>query len=154
MAPRSEIDRLVLPLLRGMYSATCRTTSVPGIQTVRGKHQLYVGVIMTLIWSGEYGFGEDVFGRIKLQDVGWYRERRLRGCSLGSLLVLVMVRMVTVNLNRMRDEYLLGNTLAVIMNIQGHVRELHPYASLRVAQVTVDVVRRLRDLEGRGEGGG
>ena len=43
---------------------------------------------------------------------------------MGSLLVLIMTRLVTGNLNRMEDGYLLGNTLAVISNFKLHVRNL------------------------------
>jgi hypothetical protein len=79
---------------------------------------------MLLIWSSTYGFCTDSFTRVFIREVPWYGERRLRNVSMGSLLVLIMTRLVTGNLNRMEDGYLLGNTLAVIINVKVHVRNL------------------------------
>ncbi|GMH52267.1 hypothetical protein TrRE_jg10176, partial [Triparma retinervis] len=121
---RTDLDKIVRPILRCIYAATSRSPPPSSPLLSRGRGQLYACVIMLLQWSSEYGFCTDLFARTFLPEVPWYRERRLRGASGGGLLVLVAARLVTMNLNRMNDGYLLGNTLAVVSNVRHHVRNL------------------------------
>lgn len=66
----------------------------------------------------------------------------LKNINMGSLIVLILLRLITSNLNRLHDEYLLSNTLAVLLNLKPHVRDMHPYAAIRTVQVMVDTMKR------------
>ena len=105
---RSDLDRLMLPLLRNLYASTQRGANrkPSGYRNVR---QLYLVAIVMLKFSQEYSFGDDAFQRIRLACVGWYENHNLQDVSLGSLIYLVLIRAITANLNTMRDEYLLSN---------------------------------------------
>jgi hypothetical protein len=128
---RSDLDRLVLPLLHNLYCSTQapHARKPSGYRNVR---QLYLIMIVMLKFSQEcvararakrkasdekggadssllrprrYAFGDDAFQRIKLASVTFYENRALKDVSLGSLIYLVLIRSVTANLNTMRDEY-------------------------------------------------
>ena len=66
---------LSLPLLKNLYSSSGRNAGKAIERTLRGRHHLYLIVILLLKFSQEYSFGDDAFGRIVLDAVPWYKER-------------------------------------------------------------------------------
>jgi len=162
LAVRSDLDHIVVPLLRTLYFSSdiekknTSTTSSDGKSTTRLKHpistpfrspsQLYVVMILLLSFSQDTSFGPDAFRRTIIQNVSWYRERHLRDISLGSLIILCLLRSMTFNLSRLRDGFLLSNTLAVLMNLTPHVTDVHPYAALRLVSVSLNCMRRYLSL--------
>ncbi|KAG0475434.1 hypothetical protein HPP92_015120 [Vanilla planifolia] len=70
-----------------------------------------------------------------LNSVPWYEERLLRHTSLGSLMVVVLIRIVNYNLTRMRDVYLHTNCLAILANMAPDVHRLSSYASQRLVSL-------------------
>ena len=69
------------------------------------------------------------------------QERILHGCSLGALLAVVLVRVVTFNLGVTRDGYVQTNCLAALANMAPAFRKLHPHAA-RCLVSLVDVLAR------------
>ena len=118
----------------------------------RSHFQLYLIVILLLIFSQDTSFGPDSFRRIHLPSVPWYKERRLKDVSLGSLVVLSLLRCITFSLNRLHDPFLLSNCGAVLSNLAPHVESLHEYAAMRLASVTVSSMKRLTMLSLKSRG--
>lgn len=181
IAVRSDLDTLVLPLLRTLYfSSSSRHVSAMDFQSkgnaskrsdsprqgsekslldtnksavatpllsirtcpFRSQSQLYLIVILLLLLSQDTSFGSDAFRRTIVSSVPWYKERYLKDISLGSIMLLTLVRSLTFNLNRLRDMFLLSNCCAVLMNLSHSVVDIHEYAAMRLASVTVSCLKK------------
>ncbi|GCB79360.1 hypothetical protein scyTo_0015966, partial [Scyliorhinus torazame] len=77
-----------------------------------------------------------------LKNITWYAERVLTEISLGSLLILVVIRTVQYNMTRTRDKYLHTNCLAALANMSAQFRSLHQYAAQRIISYTCRLLRR------------
>ena len=172
VAVRSDLDTLVMPLLRTLYFASTMTNqekkgTVSSTSTVgksgsdphlqhkphfRSQSQLYVILILLLIFSQDQSFGPDVFRRVMVPRVSWYRERHIRDVNLGSVLLLATLRAITFNLHRLKDPFLLSNCCAVLLNLSPHVSGLHSYAAMRLASVTVSCMKKYTVLVGKNGG--
>ena len=178
LAVRSDLDMLVMPLLRTLYFSSSTTYHISGVTTnassasnpngqkssisssdvevqqkpFRSPSQLYVILILLLIFSQDTSFGPDSFRRSSISSVVWYKERKLRDISLGSLIVLSLLRSITFNLNRMQDPFLLSNCCAVLLNLSPHMVELHSYASMRLASVLTGCMKRYTVLVSKNGG--
>jgi hypothetical protein len=62
--------------------------------------------------------------------------------NLGSVLLLVLLRSITFNLNKLQDAFLLSNCCAVLMNLSHNIVELHDYAAMRLVSVAVSTLKR------------
>lgn len=155
MAVRSDLDTLVVPLLRTLYFSSSsrhysgKSASKSSSSTAlalrncpfRSLSQVYLNLILLLLLSQDASFGPDAFRRVMVTSVPWYRERNLKDITLGSLLVLTLLRSITFNLNRLQDAFILSNCCAVLMNISPHVVELHDYAAMRLATVAISILK-------------
>jgi hypothetical protein len=163
---RSDLDTIVLPLLRTLYfasssrfyaahdyssqnrssdSASSKRLSIRNCP-FRSPSQLYVLVILLLLFSQDSSFGADAFRRVVVHNVPWYKERNLKTISLGSIIVLSVLRSLTFNLNRLEDPFLLNNCCAVLLNISPSIVELHEYTAMRLMAVTVTCMKRYMEL--------
>eukprot|EP00934_Nitzschia_sp_Nitz4_P004406 Nitzschia sp. Nitz4//scaffold66_size103028//44609//47635//NITZ4_004498-RA/size103028-snap-gene-0.139-mRNA-1//-1//CDS//3329556350//4396//frame0 len=157
LAVRSDLDTLVLPLLRTLYIAS-NTQSYTATEFVsyarkdkgrdirscpfRSHSQLYVNVILLLLFSQDTSFGRDAFERIQVPMVVWYKERHLRKINLGSVLLLTLLRTLVFHMDRMPDAFLLSNCCAILQNLSPAVVDLHEYAALRLVAVTVSILKK------------
>ena len=82
-------------------------------------------LILLLILSQDAGFVTACQTSI-LSSVPWYKDRLLGKISVGSLMVIVLVRTVQTNLAGVHDSYVHTNCLAALANIAG----LRPRESL------------------------
>ena len=159
---RSDLDMLVLPLLRTLYFSSSTKTYVAtdfvsrkdktdfastmklDIRSCpfRSQSQLYVIMILLLLFSQDSSFGRDAFRRINVLRVPWYKERNLRNINLGSVILLTLLRSLMFNLQRLQDAFLLSNCCAVLQNMSPPVVDLHEYAAMRLASVTVSVMKK------------
>jgi len=161
---RSDMDSIVMPLLRTLYFAFRSNTFMAkdygtkkGLRTkgkygstvsdirdcpFRSESQLYVIIILLLLFSQDSSFGRDVFRRVMVVNVPWYKERTLKGINLGSVIILTLLRSLIFNLNRLNDVFLLNNCLAVLENLSPSVTGLHEYASMRLVSVTVLLMKK------------
>ena len=158
---------LVIPLLRTLYfsssvnqhiagrTTTSTSTTAPSGEKIsksssvtvsenpfRSQSQLYVIMILLLIFSQDQSFGPDSFRRSNIPVVVWYKERTLKNISLGSLIVLSLLRCITFNVNRMQDPFLLSNCCAVLLNLSPNISNLHSYASSRLVAMLVSTMKR------------
>ncbi|KAF8784660.1 dymeclin-like [Argiope bruennichi] len=111
----SEIYLLVMPLLKLLYNAPDKNS-----------HLIYMTLIILLILSEEEYFDKQIHS-IKLRNVTWYTERMLSEISLGSMIVLILIRTIQFNMTRMHDKYLHTNCLAALANMSAHIQNLHTY---------------------------
>ncbi|KAJ0681748.1 putative dymeclin [Helianthus annuus] len=114
---RTEIDTLLMPLLETLYDTSRRTSN-----------QIYMVLIILLILSQDASFNATIH-KLILPSVPWYQERLLHQTSLGSLMVIILIRTVKYNMSKMRDVYLHTNCLAALANMAPHVHRLTAYAS-------------------------
>lgn len=164
-AVRSDLDRIILPLLRTFYfsSSLQHYTSQDYAAKAAGENsasshlsirncpfrslsQLYVIVILLLIFSQDPSFGSDSFRRIIIPRLTWYKEKNLRDISLGSSLILTLLRMLSFNLKRLHDVFLLSNCCAVLMNLSSSMVDLHDYAAMRLVSTTINCMKRYTAL--------
>ncbi|UJR14717.1 hypothetical protein I4U23_001710 [Adineta vaga] len=120
---RTNIDQIVLPVLRVIYAAT-----------ERNSHHIYMSLIILLILSEDDYFNRTIHD-IKLKKLTWYTERSLNEITLGGLLVAVVLRTIQFNMTRMRDKYLHTNCLAALANMSSQFQNLHTYVSQRIVSL-------------------
>lgn len=83
-----------------------------------------------------------IFRRIILPSVPWYKERHLTQISLGSLVILCVLRVLVYTLNKARDLYLLSNCSAILLNLAAQAEGLHEYTAVRMTNVLQILMRR------------
>ncbi|KAJ0966427.1 hypothetical protein J5N97_027565 [Dioscorea zingiberensis] len=120
---RTDLDTLLMPILETLYNASRRT-----------PNQIYMLLIVLLILSQDSSFNASIH-KLILQSVPWYQERLLHKTSLGSLMVVILIRTVKYNLSKLRDVYLHTNCLAILANMAPHVHRLSAYASQRLVSL-------------------
>jgi hypothetical protein len=135
---RSDLDRILLPLLHCLYQT--KDMSVP---------TLYIVVIVLLHFSQDADFCATIHRRIKLPHVPWFAERLLLHISIGSLVVVVLLRVVQFNLSTLQDPYLHTNCFAILHNLGPQCEEMHPYAAQRVVVVLDILCRKYKRLHER-----
>ncbi|KAG4998322.1 hypothetical protein JHK82_029106 [Glycine max] len=120
---RTDLDTLLMPILEALYNAPSRTAN-----------QIYMLLIILLILSQDSSFNASIH-KLILTGVPWYKERLLHQTSLGSLMVVILIRTVQYNLSKLRDVYLQTTCLATLANVAPHVHRLSAYASQRLVSL-------------------
>ncbi|XP_058548138.1 dymeclin isoform X3 [Neofelis nebulosa] len=120
MLARTDVENLVLPILEILYHVE-----------ERNSHHVYMALIILLILTEDDGFNRSIH-EVILKNITWYSERVLTEISLGSLLILVVIRTIQYNMTRTRDKYLHTNCLAALANMSAQFRSLHQYAAQRI----------------------
>ena len=165
IAVRSDLDTLVLPLLRTLYFASSvrhfaaqdfssrQRPSAEAINKVsirncpfRSVSQLYLIIILLLLFSQDPSFGPDAFKRVMIPSIPFYKERHLKDISLRSVLILYILRCLTFNLHRLGDPFLLSNCCAILMNLSPSMTELYDYAAMRLASITFSSMKKYAAL--------
>jgi hypothetical protein len=129
---RADADVLLLPLLRALHAAPSASPNA-----------LYMQLIVLLVLSQDAAFAAGLH-RLRLGAGGaaFYRERALRGTTLGSLAVVLLLRVAQLNLAQLRDAYLHTNTLAVLANLAPHMSGLSAHACQRLVSLFQLLARR------------
>ncbi|XP_075243415.1 dymeclin-like isoform X2 [Convolutriloba macropyga] len=131
---RSDIDRVLLPLLKVLYSPNNASS-----------HHLYMILIILLILS-EDTILNNVISEIVLPQVTWFSEKILTDISLSSIMVLVLLRTIQVNISQMKDKYLHTNCLATLANMSNHFQNLNPYCSQRLVALSNHLTKKQTKL--------
>ncbi|CAH9087956.1 unnamed protein product [Cuscuta europaea] len=126
---RTDLDTLLIPLLETLYNAPRRA-----------PNQIYMVLIILLILSQDSSFNASIH-KLMLHSVPWYKERALHQTSLGSLMVIILTRIIHYNLSKLRDVFLHTNCLATLANMAPHVHRLSAYASQRLVSL-FDILSR------------
>jgi hypothetical protein len=165
VAVRSDLDTLVLPLLRTLYYSTVvtqyhhpashkqsTTNDLSRSCPFRSPSQLYLILILLLLFSQDASFGPDAFRRVTIPSLPWYKERKLKDINLGSVLILSLLRALTFNLSRLRDGFLLSNCCAVLLNLSPHMVNINEYTAMRLGSITMSFMRKYAVLLARNGG--
>ncbi|CAI8033480.1 Dymeclin [Geodia barretti] len=101
-------------------------------------------LLLYLLLQGNPHVASFIFSRsdidlLHLQKVEWYSERSLTNISVGSLMVIVLVRTIQANISHIQDKYLHTNCLAALANMSSHFNSLH----LDAAQKIVTLFKQL-----------
>ncbi|KAK6929907.1 hypothetical protein RJ641_004001 [Dillenia turbinata] len=120
---RTDLDTLLMPILETLYNVSKRTSN-----------QISMLLIIFLILSQDSSFNATIH-KLMLPTVPWYQERLLHQTSLGSLMVIILIRTVKYNLSKLRDIYLHTNCLATLANMAPHVHHLSAYASQKLVSL-------------------
>lgn len=131
---RTDMDTLLMPILEALYNAPRRTAN-----------QIYMLLIILLILSQDSSFSAGIH-KLILPGVPWYKERLLHQTSLGSLMVIILIRTVQYNLSKLRDVYLHTTCLATLANMAPHVHRLSSYASQRLVSLFFMLSRKYNKL--------
>ncbi|XP_011090669.1 dymeclin [Sesamum indicum] len=131
---RTDLDTLLMPMLETLYNAPSRTSN-----------HIYMVLVIFLILSQDSSFNASIH-KLMLPNVPWYRERLLNQTSLGSFIVIMLIRTVKYNLSKLRDVYLHTNCLATLANMAPHVYRLSAYASERLVSLFDMLSRKYNKL--------
>ncbi|ESQ36507.1 hypothetical protein EUTSA_v10006925mg [Eutrema salsugineum] len=132
---RTDMDTMLMPILETLYNASMRTSS----------NQIYMMLIVLLILSQDSSFNSSIHKMI-LPSVPWYKEHLLHQTSLGSLMVIILIRTVQHNLSKLRDVYLQTTCLATLANMAPHAHHLSAYASQRLVSLFYMLSRKYNKL--------
>uniref|UniRef100_A0A8C4X8E1 Dymeclin n=1 Tax=Erpetoichthys calabaricus TaxID=27687 RepID=A0A8C4X8E1_ERPCA len=127
MLARTDMENLVMPILQILYHVE-----------ERNSHHVYMSLIILLILTEDDAFNRSIH-EVILKNITWYTERALTEISLGSLLILVVIRTIQFNMTRTRDKYLHTNCLAALANMSAQFRCLHQYAAQRIIRGPFDL---------------
>ncbi|GMH08470.1 hypothetical protein Nepgr_010310 [Nepenthes gracilis] len=131
---RTDLDTLLMPILETLYNASRKTSN-----------HIYMLLVILLILSQDSTVNASIH-KLMLHNVPWYEERRLVHTSLGSLMVIILIRTVKYNLSKMRDVYLHTNCLATLANMAPHFHRLTAYASQRLVSLFYMLSRKYTKL--------
>ncbi|XP_021692003.2 uncharacterized protein LOC110673245 isoform X2 [Hevea brasiliensis] len=134
---RTDLDTLLMPILETLYNASKRTSN-----------HIYILLIILLILSQDSSFNASIHKMI-LPSVPWYQEHLLHQTSLGSLMVIILIRTVKYNLSKLKDLYLHTTCLATLANMAPHVHRLSAYASQRLVSLFYMLSRKYNKLAER-----
>ena len=127
----SRIRSLMGAILRGLYD----------VENAHSVDHLYVLVVCVLILVQDASVSPYIVS-IKI-DAPWYRERLLQSVSLCDLVILCVIRTIMHALFRLRDQYLVYNCFAVLLNLTSVLSEIHSYAAERLVKVTCRLCKRI-----------
>ncbi|XP_065321764.1 dymeclin-like isoform X2 [Gordionus sp. m RMFG-2023] len=110
-----------------------------------------------LVFHQNFHFKTYVLARSDIESLvikspPWFAERSIPQISLGSFMVLILLRTIQNNLFRIRDKYLHTNCLAALSNMSQKFHDLHSYPSQRIVNLYqillkhyFKLLRRLRE---------
>ncbi|XP_051129403.1 uncharacterized protein LOC127250263 isoform X2 [Andrographis paniculata] len=131
---RTDLDTLMMPMLETLYNVPRRTAN-----------HIYMVLIILLILSQDSSFNSSIH-KLILPSVPWYQECLLHQISLGSLMIIVLVRTVKYSLSKQRDVYLHTNCLATLANMAPHVHRLCAYGSQQLVSLFDLLARKYNKL--------
>ena len=134
---RNDLETLILPILKQVYEVSMGSQS-----------QLYLLSIILLIFSQDASFSEAVHS-VVIAGPEWYKDRALGKITLGSFMMLLLLRMVQANLMAARDLYLHTNTMAALANITCSAVRMDSYAAQKFTALVELLARRYRKLHQR-----
>ena len=129
---RSDTETLLLPVLKQVYHVSHGSQS-----------QLYLLSIVLLVFSQDTSFSQNVH-KIWMTGPEWYKERALGKLTVGSFMILLLLRMAHSNLTSLQDLYLHTNTVAALANMTCSSVKMHAFAAQRFVSLIELLSRRYR----------
>ncbi|KAJ9469709.1 Dymeclin [Diplonema papillatum] len=127
-----DVSRLVLPL----------TELLNGIAVLwEAPASLYVLLSVLLILSQHRSFNTSMH-ESSYPLVLWYKERTIRDISAGSLLILVLVKVIQYNVANHEDTYVTRQCLSILSNMGSGIKNVHEYTAQRLVQLALFLGKR------------
>ncbi len=104
----------------------------------------YVSLIVLLMLSQDAELTHTLHTQLHMDAVPWVKERRVAHCSVGSLCMLILLRVLHVNLVEWKDAYITSNCMAALANFSRTLEGAHPGLSQRLVNVVLLVARLLQ----------
>uniref|UniRef100_A0A7S3VLV0 Dymeclin n=1 Tax=Dunaliella tertiolecta TaxID=3047 RepID=A0A7S3VLV0_DUNTE len=154
---RTDVELLVVPLLRHMYGAASNK---------QHTSFMYMLQILLLLLSQDPSFASNIHLVALPGGAPWYKEQRLTvakghsggagvgygGLSLGSLVVIVLLRTIASGLSGGRQASDLAvptNALAALANLAPYMAHLHVHAAQRLVSLLQVLAKRHARLHAR-----
>uniref|UniRef100_T2MAV8 Dymeclin n=1 Tax=Hydra vulgaris TaxID=6087 RepID=T2MAV8_HYDVU len=131
---QKDLENILLPLLKVLYDLE-----------KSNPHSIYMVLICILIFTQDSTFNNIIHHKTGL-DLSWYKEKKLIGISLGSFIVLILLRTIQFNMAKMRDKYLHTNCLASLANMASNFTNLHPVVTQKLTVLLEQLIKRLSKL--------
>ena len=146
---KTDVDLLVLPIIRGLYLLYASNTGIPTSPGVGSgsssssalslsftRNRVYMLLILLLMLSEDRGFVQGAHLRLILKSAPWYVETNLVNISLASTMMLVLLKVAHANSYAhagARDSYVQTNALAILANLahnaSQHESDMHALAA-------------------------
>jgi len=104
----------------------------------------YVSLIVMLMLSQDDELTHTLHTQLRLPSVPWIKERRVADISVGSLCMLILLRVLHVNLVEWKDAYVTTNCMAALSNFGRTLEGAHPGLAQRMVNVVLLVARLLQ----------
>ncbi|KNC85307.1 hypothetical protein SARC_02490 [Sphaeroforma arctica JP610] len=137
---RTDLENLTIPLLKVLLS---ESTAIEGSNPERA----YVVLCILLIISQDASYNAFVHDTV-VADISWFKEKSLTDVPLGSIIVLILVRVMQDNLVKEKDAYLQTVSLAILANMSSGFKNLHVFAAQRVIRLFDILTRKFQKIDG------
>ncbi|XP_066912203.1 dymeclin-like [Clytia hemisphaerica] len=131
---QKDLQSVVIPILQVLYHAE-----------QRNAHHIYMALIVILIFTQNEEFNIAVH-EMPVIDAEWFAEKKLTNISLGSLLIIIILRTIQYNMAKMRDKYLHTNCLASLANMSNSFKNLHSIAIQKFVTLFQSLIKRRAKL--------
>eukprot|EP01134_Creolimax_fragrantissima_P001613 CFRG1613T1 len=136
---RTDLENLTIPLLQMLLNGA-------GSAGHRAEKD-YVVLCIILIISQDASFNKFVHDMV-LPDAPWFKEKVVTQISLGSLIVITIVRVMLNNLVKERDAYLQTICLAILANMSLCFTNLHIFAAQRIIRLFDIFAKKFQKIDG------
>jgi hypothetical protein len=111
---KTDPEVLILPILLILYNA---------VEARENYSQLYTLLTIILVMTQDELFNQSIH-KIECQVPAWFTDKLVKTCTVGGLLMLVMIRIIQSNLARHRDVYIHTNCLAILGNLSSTITHM------------------------------
>lgn len=112
----SDIDTICLPFLRYLYQSP-----------LENPIRVYPVLLIFLLLSEDDSFNTMIHSRIRIPNVEWYLEENISDIYLGSLIIIIILRVISQNSKHHKDQYIYHNCYAILFNTASYVDNIHLY---------------------------
>ncbi|CBZ52750.1 conserved hypothetical protein [Neospora caninum Liverpool] len=146
---RSDSERLVIPLLQMLNALPRLSPFPPGAETeAKRGPRLAAPPIAVICAISLMTLSKDKSFCLELQktvvkDIPWDEKKKIADASLGSLVVLVLLRLLSWNIRRCGDGFFLLLCSSSLINIAASVEHLHWYVADRLVDYAAALLRLL-----------
>ena len=113
------------------------------IENQRPLETLYLILDILVILSQDPIYAKNT-QKINISSPAWYSERSLRTVSLGGLLILLIVRLINLNLNKLQDAHIHIASCGILTNLSATIYNIEPLVSQKLVGLFDLVTKRIQ----------
>eukprot|EP01060_Flectonema_neradi_P034799 TRINITY_DN6223_c0_g1_i1.p1 TRINITY_DN6223_c0_g1~~TRINITY_DN6223_c0_g1_i1.p1 ORF type:complete len:647 (+),score=109.30 TRINITY_DN6223_c0_g1_i1:45-1985(+) len=127
-----DLSRLLIPIMEQLHD-------LEGLWEIPSSLSVLLSVLLIL---SQYPSFHACHENAVLQSVPWYTDRMVSNISVGSLLVVLLVRVIKYNVANAKDMYITRLSLSVISNMGSMLTNMHEYTAQRLIQLTLFLAKK------------